>query len=161
METAKRKKRAVKPAPEEGDVQVRVSSRTPHVQKTTPPVTRAQNLAMGLLEGIIGQVADYIENSHAVERLIRAQTSQVLRELAHDPQLTGLIRSQAEQYVAELTIHPEILEPLIREQVDRYLDHLAKNPERSQVLARKLKPPEPNSPAPRRKKPRTTKLEIE
>jgi hypothetical protein len=98
---------------------VRVSARTPRA--SPPPIARAQTLATGLLDALIGQVADYVEHSHAVERLIRAQTGQVLRELARDPQLKGLIRAQVEEYVAELVAHPEILEPLVKSQVERYL----------------------------------------
>lgn len=115
-----RRKKVAAPVKAAGDeVEVRVSTRAPRA--ATPPVTRAQNLAAGLLDALIGQVADYVEHSHAVERLIRAQTGQVLRELARDPQLKGLIRAQVEEYVAELVAHPEILEPLVQSQVERYL----------------------------------------
>lgn len=144
MESAKRKKTArVVPPLDDDQVEVRVSSGAARAKTATPPVARAQNLALGLLEVMIGQVADYIENSHAVERLVRAQTSRVLRELAHDPQLTALIRAQAYEYLRELTAHPEILEPLVRAQVDRYLGHQTavkpKSHEKAEPVAPKRK----------------------
>ncbi len=123
MQSSKPRKQvtAIPPDDEDGGVEVRISTRAPKAKTATPPVRRASNLAVGLLEAIIGQLADYIETSPAVERLIRAQTSQVLRELAHDPGLTAVFREQVDQYIAELTAKPEILEPLVRSQVDRYL----------------------------------------
>lgn len=156
---------------EEGAVQVRVSSRAPRGGGDVSPrgdvspkrlyATRAQNLATALLEGVIGQLADYIENSHAVEKLIRAQTRQVLRELARDPQLTALIRSQTEQYIAELVAHPEILEPLVRTQVDRYLDNLLRDSVRMQAVAEKIKQGEPSPPAPRKRIAHTSKIKLD
>jgi hypothetical protein len=125
MAAAKRKRASARERLEADDeVPVRVSSRSPRAPHSTPPVTRAQNLAVGLLEAMIGQLADYIENSHAIERLIRAQMTQVLRELTHDPKLTAWIRAQAQEFLQELAARPEILEPLVRAQVDRYLAHL-------------------------------------
>jgi hypothetical protein len=100
---------------------VRVSTRAPRAKPAAGTVKRASNLAVGLLEAVIGQLADYIETSPAVERLIRAQTTKVLRELARDPEFTALLRAQADQYISELISQPEILEPLVQEQVDRYL----------------------------------------
>lgn len=120
MQTARRKK-IIPVETDDNAVDVRISPRAPRAKISTPPTARAQSLATALLETMIGQIADYVENSRAVEKLIRAQTTQVLRELASDPRLSALIRSQAEQYVAELIAHPEILEPLVRVQVDRYL----------------------------------------
>lgn len=122
MENIRKRKTSVPSGSDDNAVHVRVSNRAPH-SKPAPrtPVSRAQTLATGLLEAVIGQVADYIETSSAVERLIRTQTRQVLHELAHDPEFNALIQAQARQYVSELASHPEILEPLIRAQIDRYL----------------------------------------
>lgn len=165
MENKRRKQATVPIAPEDNSVPVRVSPRSPHAQtalpkrSSTPPVTRAQNLATAMLEALIGQLADYIENSHAVEKLIRAQTTTVLRELAHDPQLAVLIRSHAEQYLAELVSHPKILEPLVIAQVDRYLEHLANNPDRLRALTLRLNQQPPAKPLKRKRKP-TFKTEI-
>lgn len=125
MAAAKRKKpSARKPLRDEDEIPVRVSSRTPRAKQETPPLARAQDLAVGLLDATIGQLADYIESSHAVERLLKAQTRQVLREVAADPQLAALIRTLAQEFLHELTAHPETLEPLVRAQVDRYLANL-------------------------------------
>jgi hypothetical protein len=161
MERTRRKKTTLPLESDTDGVEVRVSPRAPRAKVATPPVTRAQNLATALLEGVIGQLADYIENSHAVEKLIRAQTTQVLRELAHDPQFTALIRSQAEQYVAELVSRPEILEPLVRDQFDRYLDHLLQDSTRLQMLAEKIKEERPPPPKPRKRKTRTKEIILE
>ncbi len=155
-----RKKRAPRNA-DEGAVEVRVSPHAPRAQVATPRVTRAQNLATALLEGVIGQLADYIENSHAVEKLIRAQTTQVLKELARDPQLTALIRSQAEQYLAELVAHPEILEPLVRSQVDRYLDNLWSDSVRSQAVSEKIEQGKAALAERRKRKKRPTAINLE
>lgn len=146
---------------EDDAVEVRVSTRTPKARVATPPVTRAQNLAAGLLDALIGQVADYVEHSHAVERLIRAQTGQVLRELAQDPHLTNLIRTQAEAYVAELVAHPEILEPLVRTQVDRYLEHLRNEPELRRALTERVTVEEVAPPKVSKRKKRAGQITIE
>lgn len=174
MENKRRKKATVPIEPEDNSIPVRVSPRSPRTQaeppkrSATPPMARAHNLATAMLETLIGQLADYIENSHAVEKLIRAQTTTVLRELAHDPQLAALIRSQAEQYLADLVSRPEILEPLVIAQVDRYLEHLTSNPDRLRALASSLnqapppKPPSgPAATSKRRKPAPKTKIPIE
>ncbi len=144
-------------------IEVRVSPRAPRqgapsLPRATPPLTRAQNLVTALLEGVIGQLAEYVENSPAVERLVRAQTARVLRELAHDAQVSVLIRSYAEQYVAELTAHPEILEPLVRVQVDRYLEYLAQDSEKVQAIMKKAQAAEPKA---RPVKPRKRDISLE
>jgi hypothetical protein len=180
----KRKKSAPPLDADDGSVSVRVSPRAPHARTETPPITRAQNLATGLLEAFVGQLADYIATSPAVEKLIRAQTRRVLQELAHDAELTRLIRAQADQYLAELTAHPERLEPLVRSQVEHYLDYLLAHPARLRSVALTLeqeraaagpgiKPRTEKdapssatvstnpSPSPRKRKPRTRKLIIE
>lgn len=146
MQATRRKKRAAPVPPQDDSVQVRVSARAPRANSATPPVTRAHNLATALLEGVIGQLANYIENSHAVEKLIRAQTAQVLRELAHDPHLSELIRGQAEQQLAELVRRPEILEPLARVQLDRYLDHLLEDSSRMRQIAESIRKAEAETP---------------
>ncbi len=154
-----RKTRAARQAAE-GDVEVRVSPRAPRAKISTPPVTRAQNLATALVEAIIGQVAEYIEHSPAVEKLIRAQTTRVLKELAHDPQLTALIRAQAEQYLAELVAHPEILEPLVRSQIDRYLDNLWRDSARVQAISEKIAQGRAVAATPKRRKRKPPASEI-
>lgn len=146
---------------DENDVEVRVSKHSPRARVSTPPVARAQNLATALLEGFIGQLADYIENSSAVERLIRVQTTQVLRELAHDPRIAGLMRAQVERYVTELIAHPEILEPLVRVQVDRYLDHLKLDPTRIRAIAEEIRDDPPAPPRKGKAKSKNTKIELE
>lgn len=168
MENTRRKKPTVPLEPDDDDsVRVRISSRAPHSRDgsakraPTPPTTRALNLATALLEGVIGQLADYVETSPAVEKLIRAQTTRTLRELARDPQLSALIRSQAEQYLAELAAHPETLEPLVRAQVDRYLDHLLREPARLQAVAEKINTDKPPIPVLRPRKTRVKKVTLE
>ncbi len=164
MKTTRRKKTAAPIELNDDAVDVRVSPRAPSSKDvsgkrpSTPPTRRAQTLATALLEGIISQLAEYVENSHAVEKLIRAQTTIVLRELARDPQLTMLIHAQAEQYVAELTAQPEILEPLVRAQVDRYLEYWLKDSGRRKAVAEKIKRSE--SP-PHKRRPRATKLDLD
>jgi hypothetical protein len=167
MENGRRKKNTIPLEADDDSVQVRVSARAPRSKDvsakrlSTPPAARARNLATAMLEGVIGQLAGYVENSHAVEKLIRAQTRQVLRELARDPQLTTLIRAQGEQYLAELAAHPEILEPIVRVQVDRYLDHLLRDPARLQAVAEKIKKGETSMPVTRQRKPRARKVALE
>lgn len=161
MESERRKRTGVPLDADEDSVRVRVSKRAPRAKASTPPAARAVNLATALLEAVIGQLADYIESSHAVEKLIRVQTSQLLRELAQDPQLTLLIRAQAEQYLAELAAHPEILEPLVRAQVDRYVDHLLRDPTRLQALTAKVNKGESSLAAARPHKPRNKKVRLE
>lgn len=159
MANRRPRKKPSRASPEDNSVPVRVSARSPRVQAVppkrpaTPPVARAQNLATAMLEALIGQLADYIENSHAVEKLIRAQTAHVLHELARDPQLANLIRAQAEQYVAELVSRPEILEPLVRVQLDLYLDHLKNDPARRAAFMDRIQENPPPKPPKRRPKP--------
>lgn len=157
METTRKRKTPTPTEPDDNAVRVRVSNRAPH-SKPAPrtPVSRAQTLATGLLEAVIGQVADYIETSSAVERLIRTQTRQVLHELARDPEFNALIQAQARQYVSELASHPEILGPLVRAQVDRYLagdisPHVSPNKPEENVGTRK----------PRKRKPRRTEITLD
>lgn len=125
---------------DEDAVQVRVSKRTPRGKpEPRTPISRAQLLATGLLEAVIGQVADYIESSPAVERLIRAQTRQVLHELARAPEFNDLIKAQARQYIVELAAHPEILETLVRAQAERAASS-DETPPASASKSRKRKP---------------------
>lgn len=156
MENTRKRKASQPIESDDNAVPVRVSPRTPR-SKPPPrtPVRRAQSLATGLLEAVIGQVADYIESSSAVERLIRTQTRQVLHELAHDPEFNALIQAQARQYVAELASHPEILEPLVRAQVDRYLGTDA-----SPQSAIRKSAVDGETPKPRKRKPRKTEITL-
>lgn len=161
MEKAKRKRAASPPPADDDAVEVRVSARTPRVVPAASPAARAQNFAMALVETMLGQLADYVENSPAVEKLIQVQTTKVLRELARDPQLAALIRAQAEQYLVELASKPEILEPLVKAQVERTLDTLMQDPSRLQQLAEKIKAGEGKPARTRKPNSRRTKLEIE
>lgn len=168
MENARRKKTTIPLEAEDDDsVRVRVSPRAPHSRDgsakrpSTPPTARALNLATAVLEAVIGQLADYVENSPAVEKLIHAQTTRALHELARDPQLTALIRTQAEQYLAELAARPEILEPLVRAQVDRYLEHLLSEPALLQAVAEKISTHKTSMPVARPRKPRVKKVNLE
>jgi hypothetical protein len=132
--------RAALPLDDEDAVEVRVSTKMPRARPTASSVSRAQGLATGLLEAIIGQLAEYIETSPAVEKLIRAQTTKVLRELARDPELSALFRAQMDEYLAELASNPQILEPIVRAQVDRYLakgSHRAPEPKHKKKVRKK------------------------
>ncbi|MCC7164216.1 MAG: hypothetical protein IT331_17100 [Anaerolineae bacterium] len=155
METTRKRKPLLPLDSKDDTVEIRVSARAPRAKPAPPtPVGRAQMLATGLLEAVIGQVADYIESSNAVERLIRTQTRRVLHQLVQDPEFNALIQAQARQYAAELAAHPEILEPLVRAHVNRYL---AENvPANTTVHQTDTKD------APKRKrKPRKTEITIE
>lgn len=157
MENTRKRKTPHPIESDEDAVEVRVSARTPRARPVTrTPVSRAQTLATGLLEAVISQVADYIETSNAVERLIRNQTRQVLHELAHDPEFTALIHLQARQYVAELASHPEILETFVRAQVDRYLGEKGGGQTSSHTPQTKV-----DALKPRKRKPRKAEITLE
>lgn len=106
---------------QEGAVELRVSSRAPRARRPRPSARTGRLVATVLLDTVVDQIADYIENSAAVEKLVRAQLRRVLAELAQDPELTALVRAGIEKYVAELAANPSPLQPLIRAEVERYL----------------------------------------
>jgi hypothetical protein len=98
---------------DDNTVEVRVSPQAQRARPARSAGERARSLAQALVETANSELGDYIESSPAFDKLIRARTERVLRELAADPeQLEPLMRAQSDAALAHLLAHPEKLEPL-------------------------------------------------
>lgn len=62
----------------------------------------------------------------------------VISNLTGNPQLETMIRTEADQYIADLQEDPAPVEPLVQVIAARYLDHLSQHPEQLDPLVREL-----------------------
>lgn len=62
----------------------------------------------------------------------------VISNLTGNPQLETMIRTEADQYIADLEEDPAPVEPLVQVIAARYLDHLSAHPEQLDPLVQKL-----------------------
>lgn len=116
-------------ADDDNAVEVRVSAHAPYAEQARPRGEALRELAEALLDTLVEHAGSYAERSAVVNKVIRAQINQLLRELEHDPLFTALLRAQVGEYIDELAAEPRKLQPLFRSQIDTYFVQLTERPE--------------------------------
>jgi hypothetical protein len=69
-----------------------------------------------------------------LRQTVSSGKGQVIHWIGSDPAIEELVKRIADNYIAYLNDHPELIETLIREQGDVYINYLNENPEQVQGL---------------------------
>lgn len=82
---------------------------------------------------VMGQETE-LQGRQMLRRTVSRGKGKVTKWIGDDPAVEELVIRIAENYLAYLDAHPELIESLVREQADDYIDYLNKNPEQVQNL---------------------------